>query len=93
MSQAELDGAYASLGTLEAELAEADAALEAAIAAKKAAQMTLIEAKEAARTASKLRDPIFEEWQRAAWIVRNADPEYPAPPMGAGAPQIDSVRN
>lgn len=92
VSQEELDDAVEKLSALEAELAKADENLAAALAAKEEAYAAYQEALAAAHAASKARDPIYEEYQRAAWIARNADPDYPAPPTGIVPPRVIAQR-
>lgn len=93
VSQAELEDAFLSLGTLEEELTEADEAVTAAIAAKKKASTAYDKAKDGVKDALATRDPVKEEWQRADWIVRNADPDQPPPAVGNQAPTIKSQRS
>lgn len=76
VSQAELEMAYLSLGTLTEELAEADAAVQEALAEKKVVRA---ETQAKLRELMEYRDPIKEEWQRAGWIVRNANVDHPNP--------------
>ncbi len=92
VSQAELEDAFLSLATLEEENTAEEAALETVIEAKKKARAGLDKATEKVREALAKRDPVAEEWARAAWIVRNADPDHPPPPLGKQAPRISSVR-
>ncbi len=92
VSQAELEDAFLSLGTLEEENMAEEAKLEAVIEAKKKARAGLDKATEKVREVLAIRDPVAEEWARAAWIVRNADPDQPPPPLGNQAPRISSVR-
>lgn len=92
VSQAELEEAFLSLATLEEENAAEEAALEPVIEAKKKARAALDKATLKVREALARRDPVAEEWARAAWIVRNADPDQPPPPLGNQAPRIKSVR-
>lgn len=91
VSQAELETAFVSLGTLEEELADEDAALESALDGKRRARATLDKATDKVREAIATRDPVYEEWQRADWIVRNADPDQPIPASVSG-PQIRTRR-
>jgi len=93
VSQAELEEAFLSLGTLEQENAEQEGLLEAATAAKEKARTALNKANDNMRAVLSVRDPIQEELQRASWIVRNADPDQPVPPLGNQAPRIKSVRS
>jgi hypothetical protein len=92
VSQAELEEAFLSLATLEEENAAEEVKLEAVIEAKKKARAGLDKATEKVREALAVRDPVAEEWARAAWIVRNADPDQPPPPLGNRPPRISSVR-
>lgn len=92
VSQAVLDRAYNDLTSLEAEMAAAEAEAEKAIAKKKDAQASYDKVKDSTREVLHKRDAIFEEWQRAAWIVRNADPDHPAPPTGIRPPDIKTPR-
>lgn len=93
VSQAELEESFLSLATLEEEMAEADSNVEAALTKKRKAKEDLASANENLRSALAVRDPIAEELARASWIVRNADPDHPAPPMGNRPPGIKSVRS
>lgn len=92
VSQAELEDAFLSLATLEEENAAEEAKMETVIEAKKKARVVLDKATEKVREALAVRDPIAEEWARASWIVRNADPDQPPPPLGNQPPRIKSVR-
>ena len=92
VSQAELEEAFLSLATLEEENAAEEAALETVIEAKKKARVGLDKATEKVREALAKRDPVAEEWARASWIVRNADPDQPPPPLGNQAPRIRARR-
>jgi chromosome segregation ATPase len=93
VSQAELEDAYLSLGTLEEELAEVEAKMEPLFAAKAKAKAAINKANAALKKANAERDPVAEEWARASWIVRNADPDQPPPPMGNQPPGIKSFRS
>ncbi len=92
VSQAELEDAFLSLATLEEENAAEEAALELVREAKKKARAALDKATLKVREALATRDPVAEEWARADWIVRNADPDQPPPPLGKQGPRIKSVR-
>jgi len=92
VSQAELEESFLSLATLEEELAAEEAALELAVSAKDKSRTALNKATEKVREAAASRDPVFEEHQRASWIVRNADPDQPVPPLGNQAPTIRARR-
>jgi len=92
VSQAELEESFLSIATLEEELVVEEAALETALAAKAKSRVTLDKAIAKVRKAILSRDPVFEELQRASWIVRNADPDQPVPPLGKQAPTIRAKR-
>ena len=92
VSQAELEAAFLELPELEKELATEEANLETALAAKVKARTAFGKAKERVQAALTTRDPVFEECQRAAWIVRNADPDQPPPPTGIVPPDIRAMR-
>jgi len=92
VSQAELEEAFLSLATLEEELVTEEAALETARVAKVKARAALDKANDRVRTAILSRDPVFEEHQRASWIVRNADPDQPVPPTGIQPPRVRARR-
>ena len=92
VSQAELEEAFLSLATLEEELAAEEASLEIVMAAKDKARAAFEKAKDKVRTALASRDPVFEEHQRASWIVRNADPDQPVPPTGIQPPRVGARR-
>lgn len=92
VSQAELEVAFLELPELEAELVTVEAPLEMAREAKAKARMALDKATDKVRAAILVRDPVFEELQRAAWIVRNADPDYATPPTGIVAPEVRAAR-
>ena len=92
VSQAELEDAFLSLGTLVEEKDQAEAALESALTVKREAKEALKAANENLKEVLALRDPIAEEWARADWIVRNADPDQPPPPLGSRPPGIKSKR-
>ncbi len=92
VSQAELEVAFLELPELENELVTEEAALETALAAKFKARVALDKATEKVRAVLLIRDPVFEERQRAAWIVHNADPDTPIPPTGIVPPQITAMR-
>lgn len=92
VSKGELAEAFEAVDGLKAELAEADATLAVALEAKEKAAVALQEAKEKAKAASEARDPIYQEWQRADWIVRNSDPDQPTPPMGQAGPRVIAKR-
>ncbi len=92
VSQAELEEAFLSLATLEEELVAEEASLETALAAKVKARTALEKATDKVRTALASRDPVFEEHQRASWIVRNADPDHPVPPTGIQPPRVGARR-
>jgi hypothetical protein len=92
VSQAVLERAFADLPSLEMEKDEIEAEFAAALAAKKEAQAAYMEVKKKTQDKLRERDAIFEEWQRAAWIVRNADPSYPTPPTGIRPPDINTPR-
>ena len=92
VSQAELEDSFLSLATLEEELASEDATLEAAIEVKRKAKANLYKATDKVKEALATRDPVQEEWQRADWVVRNADPDQPPPPLGKQGPRIQTMR-
>ena len=92
VSQAELEEAFLSLATLEEELAAEEANLAATRVVKDKARAAYEKAKDKVRAASRLRDPVFEEHQRASWIVRNADPDQPVPPTGIQPPRVRARR-
>ncbi len=92
VSQAELEAAFLELPELEAELVGEEATLETALEAKVKARAALDKATEKVRAALMTRDPVFEERQRAAWIVHNADPDTPTPPTGIVPPRIRAMR-
>jgi hypothetical protein len=93
VNQAELTVAFDTLPILAKELDAADKAQAAALKAKKALSAEAAVAKESLREANAHRDGIFEEWQRAAWIVRNADPDQPPPALGLRPPAIKTHRS
>lgn len=93
VSQAELETAFTFLPALMEESKEVEAELEAALAAKRQAKEALQAATEAVREVLRRRDPVAEELARADWIVRNADPDQPPPPLGNRPPGIKSVRS
>lgn len=92
VTQAELESAFSFLSALEEEKKEVDTELEAARANKLEAKEALVAANMAIKDILSRRDPIAEEWARADWIVRNADPDQPTPPMGNRPPGIKSKR-
>ncbi len=92
VSQADLEVAFLELPELEKELVTVEAPLEAARIAKLKARVAFDKANDRVRAAVALRDPVFEELQRASWIVRNADPDYAAPPTGIQPPQVRAQR-
>lgn len=92
VSDAELEVAFLELPMLEEELAGEEASLEAALAAKTKARAAFDKARDKVREALAKRDPVFEEHQRASWIVRNADPDQPVPPTGIQPPRIRARR-
>ncbi len=92
VSQAELEEAFLSLATLEQELEVEEANLETTRIAKLKARTALDKANDKVRAALLLRDPVFEEHQRASWIVRNADPDQPVPPTGIQPPRVRARR-
>ncbi len=92
VSQAELEEAFLSLATLEEELVAEEANLETARAAKIKARTSFEKATDRVRAAILTRDPVFEEHQRASWIVRNADPAHPVPPTGIQPPSVVARR-
>lgn len=92
VSQAELEESFLSIATLEEELEVEQAKVDTARAAKVKARTALTNAANKVKTAQIGRDPVKEELQRAAWIVRNADPDQPPPPMGNQAPTITAKR-
>lgn len=93
VTQAELEEAFLSVATLEEELAEVEKKLEAGLDKKRKAKEALMTVNESLREILQERDPIAEELARASWIVRNADPDQPPPPMGNRPPGIKSVRS
>ena len=92
VSQAELEVAFLELPELEKELELVEAPLETARVKKLAARTAFEKATDKVRDAISVRDPVFEEHQRASWIVRNADPDYPTPPTGIMPPQVRAKR-
>jgi hypothetical protein len=92
VSQAVLERAFKDLPSLEIEKDEVEAEFATALEAKKTAQAKYLEVKQQTHDKLRQRDAIFEEWQRAAWIVRNADPDYPTPPTGIRPPDIETPR-
>ena len=92
VSQAELEDAFLSLATLEENLATEEAALETALVAKRKARTTHMNAGAKVRGLLETRDPAKDDWQRADWIVRNADPDQPPPPLGNQAPRTTAMR-
>ncbi len=92
VSQADLEVAFLELPELEAELVTVEAPLLAAREAKLKARLALEKATDKVRDAIAVRDPVFEELQRASWIVRNADPDYASPPTGIMPPEVRSMR-
>lgn len=92
VSQAQLEVAFLELPELEKELVAVEAPLEAARAAKLKARMAFDKANDKVRAAVAARDPVFEELQRASWIVRNADPDYAVPPTGIRPPEVRALR-
>ena len=92
VSQAELEVAFLELPELETELVAVEATLETARAAKLKARTAFEKATDKVRAAIADRDPVFEEHQRAAWIVRNADPDYATPPTGIVPPEVRAMR-
>ncbi len=92
VSQSELEEAFLSLATLEEELEAEEAALETARVANVKARTAYEKAKDRVLAASRSRDPVFEEYQRASWIVRNADPDQPVPPTGIQPPDVRARR-
>ena len=93
VTQAELEEAFISLATLEEEAAEVEPKLEAALEKKRKAKEALVAANMELRDILSQRDPIVEELARASWIVRNADPDTPPPPMGNRPPNVKSLRS
>ncbi len=92
VSQTELEEAFLSLATLGEELEVEETALEALLAAKDKARTGYEKAKDRVRAALLTRDPVFEEHQRASWIVRNANPDQPVPPTGIQPPRVGARR-
>jgi len=92
VSQAELEESFLSIATLAEELVVEEAALETAVTAKYKSRTALDKATDKVRDALVSRDPVFEELQRAEWIVRNADPDQPTPPLGNQAPTVRARR-
>ena len=92
VSQAELEVAFLELPELEAELVAVEAPLETARVVKLKARVAFEKATDKVRDAIAVRDPVFEEHQRASWIVRNADPDYATPPTGIMPPQVRAKR-
>ena len=92
VSQTELEEAFLSLATLGEELEVEEATLETARVAKDKARTGYEKAKDRVRAALASRDPVFEEHQRASWIVRNADPDHPVPPTGIQPPRVRARR-
>ncbi len=92
VSQADLEVAFLELPELETELVTVEATLETARAAKLKARIAFDKANDRVRVAVAVRDPVFEELQRASWIVRNADPDYITPPTGIAPPEVRAMR-
>lgn len=92
VSQADLEVAFLELPELEKELVAVEAPLLAAREAKFKARTAFEKANDKVRAAVLIRDPVFEELQRASWIVRNADPDYATPPTGIMPPQVRAKR-
>jgi len=92
VSEAELEIAFLELPELEKELELVEAPLETARVANLKARTAAEKTKEKVLVAIAVRDPIFEEHQRASWIVRNADPDYATPPTGIRPPQVRAKR-
>ncbi len=92
VSQAELEVAFLERPELETELVAVEATLETARAAKLKARIAFEKATDKVRVAIAGRDPVFEELQRASWIVRNADPDYATPPTGIVPPEVRAMR-
>lgn len=92
VTQAELEVAFLELPELEAELVAVEAPLETARVANLKARTAAEKTKEKVLAAIAVRDPVFEEHQRASWIVRNADPDYATPPTGIRPPQVRAKR-
>lgn len=91
VSQAELEDAFLSLATLTEEMEEHEAGIETAIAAKRKAKEAHMKAAQKVKDLLPARDLAKEKWQRADWIVRNADPDQPVPPLGNQAPRIKAA--
>ena len=92
VTQAELEVAFLELPELEKELELVEAPLETARVANLKARTAAEKTKEKVQAAIAVRDPVFEEHQRASWIVRNADPDYATPPTGIRPPQVRAKR-
>lgn len=93
VSQAILTQAFDTLPMLEKENDEWEGKLETAQENLRTAKVAFAKAREAMRDVLKERDAVAEEWARASWIVRNADPDHPQPPLGAQAPRIKTPRS
>lgn len=93
VSQSELEAAFAFLPALEQEKDEIEAELADAHKVKLEAKAAVQKANANLKEVLAERDPIVEEWARADWIVRNADPDQPPPPLGQRAPRIKSQRS
>jgi len=93
VSLAVLTKAFDTLDLLEAELAEEDAKVADGLVKKKKAQAAYDKAKDDMRALLHVRDAVQEEWQQASWIVRNADPDQPPPPLGNRVPGIKTPRS
>ncbi len=93
VSQAVLTKAFDELSPLTSELEEVEAEFATALAAKHEAQDVYEEVKAATQVVLRKRDAVREEWKVADWIVRNADPDQPAPPSGIRPPAIKTLRS
>lgn len=92
VSQAVLTQAYDTLPMLEKENAEWEEKLATAQDALQKAQDAKEKAKAKVREILADRDAVAEEWAKASWIVRNADPDQPPPPVGNQPPGIKTPR-
>jgi hypothetical protein len=92
VTQAVLTQAFDTLPMLEEEHTEWEGKLETALTDKRKARTALDDATDKVREILSTRDAVTEEWARASWIVRNADPDQPAPPLGNQPPGIKTLR-
>ena len=93
VSQAILTKAYDELPLLIEENDEVEAKMEELLEKKRKAKAALNKANAALKAYLPTRDAVAEEWARASWIVRNADPDQPPPPTGIVPPGIKTPRS